>query len=284
MTGALNESAQLKVAEQMAKSKYEYVKRFETQDLLLPQTFFVVRVDGRAFSRFTGAHSFEKPNDAAALNLMNEAALEVCTHFNDVFLAFGQSDEYSFAFGRACTLYKRRREKILSAVVSVFSSAYTRHFPRFKGELRLTPSFDARIVCLPSVKSLRDYFAWRQVDTHINNLYNTCFWALVKEKQCTHGEAEEALRHTLSDFKNELLFSQFGRNYNNEEPMFRKGSAIVRAWCVGEGKAEKAVQRTPGKVDEPRKKLVHRVLHEDIIGDLFWEEHVKHLLEAKAEE
>lgn len=32
----------------------------------------------------------------------------------------------------------------------------------------------------PSDRTLRDYLSWRQVDTHINNLYNTCFWCLVK--------------------------------------------------------------------------------------------------------
>lgn len=26
---------------------------------------------------------------------------------------------------------------------------------------------------------VRDYISWRQADCHINNLYNTCFWALV---------------------------------------------------------------------------------------------------------
>jgi tRNA(His) guanylyltransferase len=41
------------------------------------------------------------------------------------------------------------------------------------------PSFDARLVSYPNLKSLRDYFSWRQVDCHINNLYNYCFWLLV---------------------------------------------------------------------------------------------------------
>jgi tRNA(His) guanylyltransferase len=33
----------------MAKSKYEYVKHFEMPDPLLPNTWLVVRVDGRSF-------------------------------------------------------------------------------------------------------------------------------------------------------------------------------------------------------------------------------------------
>ena len=35
--------------------------------------------------------------------------------------------------------------------------------------LQLTPSFDGRAVCYPTDALLRDYLAWRQVDTHVNN-------------------------------------------------------------------------------------------------------------------
>jgi tRNA(His) 5'-end guanylyltransferase len=33
---------------------------------------------------------------------------------------------------------------------------------------------------------------------------------------------------TVSSDKNEILFSQFGINYNNEAEMFKKGSALFR--------------------------------------------------------
>ncbi len=33
----------------MAKSQFEYVKQFESDDSLLPNCWLVVRVDGRAF-------------------------------------------------------------------------------------------------------------------------------------------------------------------------------------------------------------------------------------------
>ena len=36
----------------MAKSKYEYVKSFEAVDVLLPNVWVVVRVDGRAFTKY----------------------------------------------------------------------------------------------------------------------------------------------------------------------------------------------------------------------------------------
>lgn len=45
--------------------------------------------------RFTELHGFEKPNDLAALELMDEAAKAVLKAYpGDVVLAFGESDEY----------------------------------------------------------------------------------------------------------------------------------------------------------------------------------------------
>lgn len=35
----------------MAKSRFEYVRLYERDDSLLPNTFLVVRIDGHAFHR-----------------------------------------------------------------------------------------------------------------------------------------------------------------------------------------------------------------------------------------
>lgn len=36
----------------MAKSKFEYVKNFESDEKLLPECWIVVRVDGKGFTRY----------------------------------------------------------------------------------------------------------------------------------------------------------------------------------------------------------------------------------------
>lgn len=70
----------------------------------------------------------------------------------------------------------------MSIVSSVFTGNYVKlwklYFPNT--ELQLSPSFDGRIVEYPTLRHVRDYLSWRQVDAHINNQYNTCFWELVK--------------------------------------------------------------------------------------------------------
>lgn len=47
----------------MANSRFEYVRTFETDDRILPNCWIVVRIDGKAFHKFTEKHNFVKPND-----------------------------------------------------------------------------------------------------------------------------------------------------------------------------------------------------------------------------
>lgn len=269
----------------MACSKYEYVRKFETPIALLPSTFIVVRIDGKGFTKFTDAHGFEKPNDIRGLSLMNKSAEEVMRVFNDIWLGYGQSDEYSFVFQKETTLFNRRYEKIVSCVVSCFTSAFVMNFKNFfpNSELRELPMFDGRCVMYPDLKTLRDYLSWRQVDCHINNLYNTCFWSLVNSKKLSTKEAQTLLKDTKSDQKNELLFKDFGINYNTIEPIFRKGTILIRKEVVKEKHLKKDGIEEQKEGDQENKKgpisttKVVVQLYEDMIGDAFWEKYKKDL-------
>jgi len=214
----------------MAGSKFAYVKNFELPDPLLPNTFILIRIDGHGFHRLSEDHSFTKPNDERALQLMDQAARNVMQEFNDIVLAFGESDEYSFLFRKSTTVHNRRQSKILTMVTSLFTSAYVFNWPKFLPDkaLKYPPAFDGRIVLYPSTQEVKDYFAWRQADTHINNLYNTVFWALVQEGGESTTQAHDTLRGTVSKQKHELLFSRFGINYNTLSERFKKGSVLVR--------------------------------------------------------
>lgn len=63
---------------------------------------------------------------------------------------------------------------------------------------------------------------------HINNLYNTTFWALVQQGGMGARDAEQKLSGTVSSDKNEILFKDFGINYNNEPECFKKGTVLYR--------------------------------------------------------
>lgn len=47
----------------MANSRFDYVRNFEQDDTILPNCWIVVRIDGKAFHKFTQKHDFIKPND-----------------------------------------------------------------------------------------------------------------------------------------------------------------------------------------------------------------------------
>lgn len=258
----------------MAKSRFEYVKQFERENFLLPQTYIVIRVDGKGFHKFSETYEFEKPNDARALAVMNRTARTMMLQFPDVLLAYGDSDEYSFLLRKDCDLFERREMKLVSTFASFMSVNYLMHwndeFPNKPiNSLRL-PTFDARAVMYPNSDVVRDYFSWRQVDCHINNLYNTSFWGLIQKCALSPQDAENELKGTLAKDKNEILFSRCGINYNNEPEIYKKGTVLVREyenWTRGEAELSKLQKQRNEKM---RKKAEIRQLHIDIINDDFW--------------
>eukprot|EP00049_Salpingoeca_infusionum_P011043 m.190539 g.190539 ORF g.190539 m.190539 type:complete len:325 (-) comp14821_c0_seq1:2331-3305(-) len=296
----------------MANSEFAYVRQFESQPRALVNTWMVLRLDGRGFHKFSKDHEMVKPNDTNALTVMNEAAIACMKEFPDIVLGYGESDEFSLVLKRDSTLFGRRIDKITTTVVSYFTAQYVMNWGKYMRledgtprPLLSTPHFDARIVCYPTLQNLHDYLSWRQADCHINNLYNTTFWALVQQGGLTQQQAEERLRGTFSKDKNEILFSEFGINYNNEPAMFRKGSVIT--WeeqlvaqtaeqtteeerMCGSGAASATEKQTNGgpsssaSVDSTRKgkKAAKReaqrsrkeptVTHQDVIQLDFWDE------------
>lgn len=58
--------------------------------------------------RFSDQHNFMKPNDDRALGLMVRSARSVIEDLEDIVIAYGQSDEFSFVFKRSTNWFKRR--------------------------------------------------------------------------------------------------------------------------------------------------------------------------------
>ncbi|OQO11925.1 hypothetical protein B0A48_03652 [Cryoendolithus antarcticus] len=267
----------------MANSSFQYVRNFETSDSLAPSNWIVIRLDGRGFSKLTTKYSFTKPNDVRGLALLNAAALHIVKAFPDVVIAYGQSDEYSFILHEGTSLFDRRASKLATTFAATFTAEYCMLWSEYFLDQPLTrpwPSFDGRCVAYPKRRILRDYLAWRQADCHVNNLYNTTFWNLVQRGGMTQTDAEDSLKGSLSSDKNEILFSRFGINYNNEPEICRKGTVLYRAYdsalttasINGDATSSDVMSKTQMEKERKRKlKAEVKVEHVDLIGDAFWD-------------
>lgn len=259
----------------MAKSKYEYVKSFEVRDKIMLPTIIVVVIDGRNFRRFAEVHEFAKPLDGKALDLMKSCATAVMEKFGDISFSYGFSDEFSFVLKKDIEIYNRRESKLLSVLVSFFTSVFVKKWKDFfPQKLRFAPSFRARVVQCPTLEVLQTYLDWRQRECHLNYLYDTCLWNLIRmegrdpvnETDETDAEtkARKILEGTQKKFKHDLLFKQFKINYNNLPPMFRRGTFLIRTkWVVEHLANGVAVNRSTKKIVE-----VHSV-----INKCFWNQH-----------
>jgi tRNA(His) guanylyltransferase len=260
----------------MANSRYEYVKSFERENILLPETHIIIRVDGRGFHKFSKFYNFEKPNDERALKVINLSAKKLMDVIPDIIVAYGDSDEYSFLLRKDCELFERREFKLITTFSSTFSAYYQFYWNQLNPDRLLNierlPTFDARAIVYPNNNNVIDYFRWRQVDCHINNLYNTTFWTLVIKGGLTNQEAENRLIGTLSADKNEILFKEFGINYNNESEMYKKGTIYVKEYI--DFPISKYYEN-PNKENLDRlikrsKKTIIKEYNCDIIKDKFW--------------
>ncbi len=75
------------------------------------------------------------------------------------------------------------------------------------------------------------------------------------------------LQGSFSKDKNEILFTQFNINYNNIEPVYRKGSTIIR-------QKTEVTSISPRNGEQVKRiKLVPTAVYDDIIGEKFWNDH-----------
>ena len=94
----------------------------------------------------------------------------------------------------------------------------------FSQQLGQQAIFDCRMVPLPTVERVQDYFLWRQEDAHRNSLNAHCYWMLRKQGKSV-AEATKMLEGQSVAFKNELLF-QNGINFDKLPSWQKRGIGV----------------------------------------------------------
>lgn len=186
--------------------------------IILPELYLVARLDGRGFTRLTKeVCKFEAPFDVKFRDIMVNTVKHLMNCGFRVVYGFTESDEISLLFHPEEDTFGRKVRKYNSILAGEASAA-------FSVQLGMPATLDCRIVPLPTVERVQDYFQWRQEDAHRNALNAHCYWMLRKEGKSVQ-EATKLLEGQTVSFKNELLFSR-GINFDKLPSWQKRGIGL----------------------------------------------------------
>lgn len=202
------------------------------------RSYVIVRVDGRAFHRFTSG--LERPYSQELAAALDAAAVHLCGEMIGCRFAYGQSDEYSFLLtdfeGDAAPLwFDGNIQKIVSVSASVFTAVFNRSF-----EAPRPAAFDSRLLVISRQMEVEKYFLWRQLDASENslNMLASAHYSHAQLLGKTNAEKHEML-HAKSmnwakqpaDFKRGRVVrpSASGWEIDREVPVFSRDRAYLRA-------------------------------------------------------
>jgi len=97
-----------------------------TDICVLPEMFFVARLDGRSFTRLTKeVLNFEAPFDVRFRDMMIATTRSLMETGFDVRYAYVQSDEISILFSQTETQFKRKLRKFISVLAAEASAKFS---------------------------------------------------------------------------------------------------------------------------------------------------------------
>ena len=193
------------------------MRRFEQSldQIMMPDCYMVARLDGRGFTRLTkDICKFEAPFDVRFRDMMVNATKALMDCGFRVIYGYTESDEISLLFHKEDETFGRKVRKY-DSILAGTASAY------FSLSLGRPAAFDCRMILLPDIEHVCDYFLWRQEDAHRNALNSHCYWTLRRDGM-NPREATRELKNKSVMFKNELLFSH-GINYDTLPSWQKRG-------------------------------------------------------------
>ena len=189
--------------------KYEQVSK----TILLPRSYIVLRVDGKAFHSFT--KKMNKPFDDKLIESMVKAGERTAKQIMGFKLGYHQSDEFTFVLTDTDSFesqiyFDGEVQKLCSVVASMFG-AY------FNSEMGGTEAiFDCRAFNVPK-EDVANVFIWRQRDWERNSvqMFTRSFYS---HKECENKK--------ISDM-HEMLFKK-AKNWTELSDVYKNGTFITR--------------------------------------------------------
>lgn len=203
--------------------------------LILPELYMVARLDGRSFTKLTKETCrFEAPFDERFRDLMVSTVKALMECGFRIVYGYTESDEISLLFHPEENTFGRKVRKYNSILAGTASAA-------FSLKLGQPGIFDCRMVPLPTLERVKDYFLWRQEDAARNALNAHCYWMLRKEGWSVNKATAELEGRSVA-YKNELLFSR-GINFDALPSWQKRGIGLSYVSFEKEGFNPKTGQK-----------------------------------------
>ena len=152
----------------MIDSLGDRMKNYEAKHktFLEPQTYTIIRLDGKAFHTFT--KKFDKPFDLDIQYTMSESMKTLLKEIPGSRIGYTQSDEISILltdFDKPTTQqwYGGNIQKMTSVSASILTLAFNTRISTSDSAY-----FDSRVFTLPTKSEVMNYFKWRKDDCNRN--------------------------------------------------------------------------------------------------------------------
>ena len=207
----------------MEKNYEQEMREFEVYSPLKvkPNHYFIVRLDGRGFSKLTQEMGLKKPFDYNFKETIVKAIKKLMFETGTI-IGYTESDEVSILFDKTSSFFDRRIEKINSILPSMMT-AFCMQQEFFKS---FTPVFDCRILVAQTKKEVFNIFKWRQRDSLRNCLNSYAYWHL-RFSGKTERQAEDILKDMEGDIKRELLLKEFNINFKYINAWEKNGTFVL---------------------------------------------------------
>lgn len=204
-----------------------------TRGVLLPHSYTILRVDGRAFHSYLRLAT--KPFDTNFQSAMMNVGAQMCEEVSCTRMAYGQSDEISLFMDDTAPQSQPWFGGVVQKMASVAAAFATAALIGQRGHGGADfPTFDARVFTLPSLAEVENYFIWRQRDA-VRNSISMAAQAKFSPKQL-HGKNTDQMQ--------EMLWSEHQINWNDYP------TAIKRGWWVQRETREAPVSYTHTRTGE----------------------------------
>lgn len=228
---------------------YEEVTRYS----LIPRSYTIIRVDGRAFHSYT--KGLKRPFDNELIEDLDNTWKYLCQNIQNAKLGYAQSDEFTLLltdFDEITTqqFFGGNIQKICSVVASMAAAKFNQlriqryfaknlikehfndfdpsraisvediinYFPLQDSPFNKLAEFDCRVFNLPSAIEVYNNFLWRWKDCERNSISSVAY-ANFPHKQLEGKNNEQ---------KQEMLWKEKGINWSKLEDSLKNGRFLVK--------------------------------------------------------